>query len=263
MTVVVFGARGQVGRHVLAGLRDAGRPVRATGRSGPVIADLDRPETLPGALEGATAAFLYAHPAGIDGFVAAARAAGVRRVALLSSAAVTRPDAEQNPIARRHRAVEEALERSGLAWTFVRGGMFASNTIGLWAPSIRAESTVRLAYPDAQSAPVHEADLAALAVAALVTGEHDGRAYTVHGPASLSQADQVAAIAAALDRPITVERVSPAAARAEMVRSLPEAVADRLLHMWAAAGGAPVATSPQLATRTFAEWAAAHAEDFR
>ncbi|MFI5908191.1 SDR family oxidoreductase [Dactylosporangium sp. NPDC051541] len=263
MTVVVFGARGQVGRHVLQGLRDAGVDARGTSRGGPVVADLDRPETLPAALDGATAAFLYAHPAGIGGFVAAARAAGVRRVALLSSASVVRPDAGQNPIAQRHRTVEEALEQSGLGWTFVRGGLFASNTIGLWAPSIRAAGKVRLAYPDAQSAPVHEADLAAVAVAALVTGEHDGRAYTVHGPRSLSQADQVAAIGAALQRPIAVEHVDADTARAEMARSLPDAVADRLLRMWAAAGNAPAATSPDLATRTFAEWAGDHAGDFR
>ena len=48
-----------------------------------------------------------------------------------------------------------------------------------------------------------------------------------------------------------------------------DAVADRLLRMWAAAGSAPVATSDHVPAitgrpaRTFAQWAADHAADFR
>src|SRR6266516_6823303 len=103
MVTVVFGARGNVGRHVAAGLRAAGVPVRATSRNPDpaqpevVAADLDRPETLAAALTGAERVFLYARPLGIDGFVTAARSAGVRHVVLLSSAAVLSADVEHNP----------------------------------------------------------------------------------------------------------------------------------------------------------------------
>ena len=278
MTIVVFGARGSVGRQVINGLRAAGKRVRAAGRQpsgvfGPeietVVADLERPETLGPALAGASGAFLYAHPAGIEGFVAAAQAAGVRQVALLSSAAVTWPGAEQSPIARRHRAVEEALERSDLEWTFVRGGMLATNTVGLWSRSIRAEGKVRLPYPDAQSAPVHESDLAALAVTALATGGHRGKAYTLLGPQSLTLREQVAAIAAAIHRPITVEVVPEQAAQAEMAQTMPDFAVTAILRNWAGAGAMPAETSsliPQIVgrpARTFAEWAVDHADDFR
>jgi uncharacterized protein YbjT (DUF2867 family) len=278
MTIVVFGARGSVGRQVLDGLQAAGERVRAASRQpsgafGPqvetVVADLERPETLGRALTGAAGAFLYAHPAGIDGFVAAARAAGVGRVALLSSAAVTRPGADSSPIARRHREVEEALERSGLEWTFVRGGMFATNTIGLWSRSIRAEGRVRLPYPDAQSAPVHEADLAALAVTALVAGGHGGKAYTLLGPESLTLRQQVAAIAAALGRAIAVEVVPEQTAHATMRQTMPDVAVTAILRNWAAAGDRPAETSsliPQILgrpARTFAQWATDHVDDFR
>ena len=278
MTIVVFGARGSVGRQVLDGLQAAGKQVRAASREpsaefGPqvetVVADLDRPETLARALAGATGAFLYAHPAGIDGFVAEAKAAGLRRVALLSSGAVTRPGAENNPIARRHRAVEEALERSDLEWTFVRGGLFATNAIGLWSRSIRAEGKVLLPYPEAQSAPVHEADLAALAVVALAAGGLGGKAYTLAGPESLTLREQVAAIGAAVGRPIAVEVVPEQVARATMAEGMPDFAVTAILRNWAAAGDRPAETSsliPQLVgrpARTFAQWAIDHVDDFR
>ncbi|AEV84832.1 hydroxylase [Actinoplanes sp. SE50] len=278
MTIVVFGARGRVGRQVVAGLRAAGERVRATGREAPagafgpevetVAADLDRPETLGPALADAGAAFAYAHPAGAEGFAAAARSAGVRRVVLLSSAAVTRPDAAQNPIARRHRAVEEVLERSGLEWTFVRGGMFAVNAIGLWGPSIREQGRVRLPYAEAQSAPVHEADLAAVAVAALTADGHAAMAYTVHGPESLTLRRQVGAIAAAVGRPVAVEEVDEEVARADMLRGgLPEFAVTAILRNWSTGAAAETSTVvPQVTgrpARTFAEWAVDHAADFR
>jgi uncharacterized protein YbjT (DUF2867 family) len=130
MATVVFGARGNVGRHVAAGLLAAGEQVRVTSRNPATArfpsqlqvaaADLEEPGTLPAALAGAGSAFLYARPAGIQGFVEAARAAGVRHVVLLSSAAVVNADAEHNPIARQHRAVELAIEQSGIDWTFIR-----------------------------------------------------------------------------------------------------------------------------------------------
>jgi uncharacterized protein YbjT (DUF2867 family) len=178
MVTVVFGARGNVGRHVAAGLLAAGEQVRVTSRnpamagfdSGVQVAaaDLEQPATVPAALAGASKAFLYAKPAGIEGFVKAALAAGIRHVVLLSSGAVINADAEHNPIARQHRAVELAIERSRLEWTFVRPGMFATNTRWWWKESIRTKNAVRLPYPDAQTAPVHEKDMAALAVAALI-----------------------------------------------------------------------------------------------
>jgi hypothetical protein len=44
--------------------------------------------------------------------------------------------------------------------------MFATNTLWWWRNSIRDEDIVRVPYPDAQTAPIHEKDLAALAVTA-------------------------------------------------------------------------------------------------
>lgn len=278
MTTVVFGARGSVGRRVLDGLLAAGEKVRAATRHpspafdnalSSVVADLERPESLGAALTGVDSVFLYAVPAGIDGFVAAAREAGVRRVVLLSSASLGRAGAENSPISRRHQVVEDALASSGMEWTFVRGGMFATNTIGLWSRSIRLEGKVRLAFPEARSAPVHEGDLAALAVAALTSEGHSEKAYLVYGPESLTLREQVGAIGAAVGRSIAVEEISEEEARADMSRTMPEMAVTAILRNWASSGGRPVETSTVMAdvlgwpAKTFAEWAVDHAEDFR
>ena len=138
MTILVTGARGQVGAAVLRGLLAAGSPVRASSRTPRpgefpdgaevVRADLDDPQTFPRALAGVRRVFLYARPATAPAFAAAARAAGVEHVVLLSSASVLTADAAANPIALQHSTAERALDDAGLTRTFVRPGYFATNS---------------------------------------------------------------------------------------------------------------------------------------
>jgi len=276
MVTVVFGARGNVGRHVAADLIAAGEEVRLTSRqprdvpSSPgvevVAADLERPDTLSAALDGAWRVFLYAKPAGIDGFVAAAEAAGIRQVALLSSGAVLRGPGD--PIGRDHLAVESAIEKSGLAWTFIRAGGFATNTLWWWRTSIRDEGIVRVPYPEAWAAPIHEKDLAAIAVTALTEPGHDGRAYSAFGPEVLTVRDQVRHIGVALGREIAIEVISDEQARVELRGTMPPFAVDAVLAGW----WAGTTTRPEVSVITditgrpahsFAQWAADHRDDFR
>ena len=278
MVAVVFGARGNVGRHVVTGLLSAGEQVRVVSRdpqadfgSGVqvVVADLERPETLPGALTGADTVFLYAMPDGGADFVKAAEAAGVRHVALLSSVSVTGPGADQNPIGQLHRRVELALEQSSLGWTFVRPGMFATNTRWWWGDSIRSEGVVRLPYPEAHTAPVSERDIAAVAVTALTEPGLSHQAFTLYGPESLPLRRLFEHIGEAVGRPIRIETVTPDQARSELAATLPPFLADSMVRMWAANDGVPAPVStivPKITGRpahTFAQWAVDHADDFR
>jgi uncharacterized protein YbjT (DUF2867 family) len=272
MVTVVFGARGNVGRHVAAGLAALGVPVRLTSRTpnaSHVAADLDVPQTLPAALEGVSQVFLYARPAGIDGFVAAARSAGVRHVVLLSSGTVVRPGADRNPIARDHRIVESALEESGLSWTFIRPGMFATNTRWWWARAIKGGEAVRLPYPEALTAPVSERDMAALAVTALTERGHGRQAYTLYGPQVLTLREQVGHIGAAIGRRIPIEAVTPEQARADLGKTMPATGVEAIMRAWAAGAESVPETSVIVEKLTgrpaqmFAEWARDHAGDFR
>ncbi|MEV0401809.1 NAD(P)H-binding protein [Actinoallomurus sp. NPDC050550] len=282
MVVAVFGARGNVGRHVADGLLAAGEQVRAVSRTpaagltpglDAVRADLDRPETLPAVLDGADKMFLYGmlnpqQPYDIEKVVATAAAAGIRQVVLLSSVSVVLdPDAD-HPVPLLNRTIERAIQRSGLDWTFLRPGTFATNTRTWWAESIRADNVVRLPYPSAQSAPVHEKDIAALAVTALTEPGHSHQTYTVYGAESLTLQRQVEHIGEAIDRHIRIEHVSDEQARAEVGRTMHPVVAEAIVSQWAAASGIPALTSTIVEkitgapAHTYAQWTVGHADDF-
>ncbi|MFE3654132.1 hypothetical protein [Streptomyces sp. NPDC059122] len=132
---------------------------------------------------------------------------------------------------------------AGSDWTFLRPGTFATNTRTWWAESIRTDNVVRLPYPLAQSAPVHEKDIAALAVTALTEPGHAHQAYTVYGAESLTLQRQVEHIGEALGRRIRIERVSDEQARAEVGRTMHPVLAEAIVSQWAAANGVPVLTS--------------------
>lgn len=265
MTVLVTGARGAIARNVIAQLLDAGTTVRAASRVPgatdlpkgvePVRVDFTAPETLAPAMEGVEKVFLYAAHEGIDAFVTAAQEAGVKHVVLLSSAASASPD---NEIGRMHLAVERPLEASGIPWTFVRPAMFATNSLW-WAESILNEGVVRLPYPDAPVNPVHERDIAEVAFAALTEDGHEGRTYVIDGPGHLPQRRQVELIGEAIGREITVEELPRAVAAKFLPESLLDMLASGSTELWGPTSEA-VTGRP---ARTYADWVADHADDFR
>jgi uncharacterized protein YbjT (DUF2867 family) len=268
---LVIGARGSVGRHVVELLSAAGQRVRASVRkpvaadpSNVVAADLTKPDTLKAALDGVSTVFLYAPTEGAAGFVDAAKAAGVEHVVLLSSGSVLLPSAAGNLIAEEHRAVERELAGSGLRWTPIRPLVLANNALN-WAESIRAERVVRLVHPDAVTAPVHERDIAAVAVEAILHGGGDV-SELLTGPELVSQARQVELVGEAIGADVRIEELSEAQARARFGAS---EVFDAVLEFIVAArtGGSPAtATAERVLGRrpaSFAGWAVDHAAEFR
>lgn len=279
MTVLVIGASGAVGSAVLDRLIAAGQPVRAASRNPgdrafpagveTVAADLADPATLEAAFEGVESAFLYARPGNAEAVVAAAKSAGLKRLVLLSSAAVAMEGSRGDLLADMHGTVEHAIRASGLQWTFLRATGFASNAILWgWARSIRAENVVRLAYPDAEVAPIHERDIADVAVAALTRDGFAGQAPHLTGPQSLSQRRQVELIAEAIGRPIRVQALSHDEAKAAMSRAIPPNVVEMMLGYWKRAVGRPAEVTHEVEritghpARSFARWAQDHAADF-
>ncbi|WP_158104049.1 NAD(P)H-binding protein [Amycolatopsis pretoriensis] len=277
MTTLVIGARGSVGRHVLDQLSGAGEPVRASVRNPasaalpagvPVVAaDLAAPETLPAALAGVRQVFLYATASGTAAFAEAARTAGVEHVVLLSSGSVLLPSARGNAVAEHHRDVERILETSGLRWTPIRPLVLANNALG-WASSIRDAGVVRLPHPEAATAPIHERDIAAVAVAALRDPGREGVSDLLTGGALISQRRQVDVLAEATGQPIRVEELTPAQAQEHFERFGPPEIAKSIVEFIAAAarGESPKTDTAQRVLGreplTFAQWAAEHAGEF-
>ncbi|MEV0195655.1 NAD(P)H-binding protein [Nonomuraea sp. NPDC050691] len=275
---LVTGATGNVGRHVVERLVARGEKVRALVRDPRravlpvgvevVEGDLSRPETLDAALDCVTGVFLFAVPGSGPAFVEAAQRAGVERVVLLSSNGVDDTAAEQaNPIAAYHAEIEQALRGGKPAWTFLRSAHMATNALP-WAGQIRAGDVVRAPYAGATSAPIHEADLAEVAVVALTEDGHAGQVYPLSGPASLTAAEQVTLIGEALGRPLVFEELTPEVAREQMSRFMPPFILNTLFEQWEQSVGnpAPVYDTVERLTgrpaRAFAQWAADRVADF-
>lgn len=279
MTTLVIGARGSVGRRVLDQLREAGEPVRASARNpNPeglpagvevVAADLTQPGTLRAAMEGIQRVFLYSSPEGVDGFVTAAEQAGVEHVVLLSSATVLLPGLADNLNTQEHRQVEEAFSGSSLRLTPIRPLVLANNALN-WSYPIRRDGSVPLAYPDAVMAPIHERDIAAVAVHALVESTPSPAVSAVlTGPALLSQRRQVELVGAAIGRQLKVTELSDANAQQLLSQFMPPLIAEAIVEVLAnaAQGGSPATeTAQQVLGRppvSFADWASEHADAFR
>ncbi|GAA2781503.1 NAD(P)H-binding protein [Kitasatospora sp. CM 4170] len=283
--IVVTGATGNVGRPLVQALAAAGEQVTAVSRrpsdaSLPVgvrhhRADLTDAGSLRPALDGAEALFLLLSGevlAGADGRSAhalldAAKAAGVRRVVLLSSqVSGTRPGSVSHaPLV----AYEEAVRESGLDWTILRPSGFHSNAFA-WAEPVRTRRTVPAPFGDVALPTVDPEDLAAVAATVLRDGRaHAGRTYVLTGPAPVSPREQADALGAALGEPVHFVELGREAARAHLLQFMPEPVAEGTLDVLGEPTDEERLVGPdveQLLGRpagTFADWARRNAPAFR
>ena len=274
--ILVTGATGQVGRRLVAELLDAGAAVRALTRS-PDTADLPEQvdvvrggfgELPDGLFAGVAAAFVFPATGAAD-FVAAAAAAGVPRLVLLSSlAAALEHERDRGSASQLHHSrIEEAVHNSGTAWTILRPGTFAANLL-TWAQPVRFTGGVRGPYPTSAQAPIHEADVAAAAAAVLTHDGHCGQIYPMTGPQTLTRTAQLQTIGTAVGRDLTFTEITPEEFRAEMDGyGVPDDIVAMLLDYWRDTVDEPgTVRSPEGLTgrpaRTLAQWARDHADDF-
>lgn len=279
--VLVTGATGRVGRVVVDRLIEAGVPVRALTRRPEaadlpagvevVTGDLTVPESLDAGLRGAGAVFLVWTAAPATAAAVVERLATyARRVVFLSSPHQT-PHSffrQPNPMAVLHADIERLIAASGLESTIIRPGVFASNSLFWWAPAIRADGAVRWPYGAAETAPVDDRDVAAVAARTLYEDGHAGGDYVLTGPESLSQAEQVSILGDALGRRIKFEELTPDDFRRETEGSWPRPVVDMLLTAWGATMGQPAYLTSTVSdilgsARTFRHWATDHAAAFK
>lgn len=270
---LITGATGNVGRHLVAELATAGHKVRALTRdpaSARFPTGVEVAATADFPLDGVTAVFV--NPAvfygGFGDLLDRCRDAGVKRVVMLSSSS-TLDAGPGNPIGEFHLGKEKEIEASELEWVFPRPGAFASNSAN-WAGQIREGGVVRGPYADAQTAPIHERDIAAVSAAALTRDDLVGSRPVLSGPESLTFTDQARLIGEALGKDVRYEEISREAAHAEMLGSgwmTPE-TADSLLNLFASCVGRPAEISGEVEritgrpARPFAEWAADNVDVF-
>jgi uncharacterized protein YbjT (DUF2867 family) len=268
MRILVSGATGNIGRHVVSQLHEAGHEVRALTRNPAsasfphgvqaVAGDLSDAHTLDDAFRGVDAVHLITFSGdenltnGAE-IVALAERSGVRRASVLGGWSPT--------------SVESALAASTLAWTIVQPKEFMGNALE-WADEIRDSSTVSM-LATYRSAVVHEADIASVAVTALTEDGHGGKSYLLTGPEALTPQERTRILADATGKDIAFVRLTEDEERARL-RSYgydedyvefgiqlainPPAEAGVVLPTVEAITGRPA--------RTFALWAQENAESF-
>jgi uncharacterized protein YbjT (DUF2867 family) len=202
--IVVLGASGKTGRRIVERLRARDVPVRLGSRSARPPFDWNAPDTWRPALEGASAAYVSyfpdlaapGAPEAVQALAGVALEAGVERLVLLSG----RGEEE----AQRS---EEALMRSGAAWTVVRSSWFNQNFTEAHFREPLLAGELALPAGDVGEPFVDADDIADVAVATLTEQGHVGELYEVTGPRLLTFAEAVAEIARASGRDLAYAHI--------------------------------------------------------
>jgi uncharacterized protein YbjT (DUF2867 family) len=244
--ICITGAGGTVGREVVKQLELAQVPfrvayfspekVKAALANGieAVTIDYNRPETLRAAFQGCEKLFLLG-PNALNqtqlelNAVEAAKAVGVQHIVKQS---VMGAETEDFSLALVHRPVEQAIESSGMAWTFLRPNSFMQNVVTFMSETIKAESAFYSASGEAKIAHVDVRDIAAVAVKALTEPTHGGQAYTLTGPEAITYNELAQELSTVLGHAISHISLSPADLKHGMLaEGMPEAIADRMLDL--------------------------------
>jgi uncharacterized protein YbjT (DUF2867 family) len=226
-TILVLGATGTVGGRLLARLESRGLDVRAATRSPDnhppgktewILFDLQRPETFAAALDGVTRVFLIARPGDEQAdrlalpLLTEMKKRGVRHVVNL-----TAMGAEVAGHVPALRAVELALEDSGMAFTHLRPNFFMQIfSTGPLLAGIRAGGAIRVPAAGATLSFVDARDIASVAELALTDAAHRGKAYTLTGGAAIDHGQVAAAISQATGTLVRYVPLSEDQARAAL-----------------------------------------------
>jgi uncharacterized protein YbjT (DUF2867 family) len=228
--VLVVGGTGKTGRRVANRLAERGVAVRLGSRSADPAFDWDAPSGWPAALRSVDAVYLSYYPdlaapgapAAIEGFVAAAAHAGVRRVVLLSG--------RGEPEAQR---CEQLVRDCGLEWTIVRASWFAQNFSEGYLLDAVLAGDVALPAGDVGEPFVDADDIADVAVAALTEDRHIGQLYEVTGPRLWTFAEAVAEIGRATGRAVRYHQITTEAfAAGARDAEVPDAFVSLLTYLF-------------------------------
>lgn len=160
------------------------------------------------------------------------------------------------------------MRESGLDWSILRPGGFASNALW-WAESVRSQNVVAAPFGDTGVPIIDPTDIGEVAAACLLQDQHNGGVYELTGPAVITPRQQTAAIAAALGTPVQFHEQTRQEAKEGMTANMPAELAEDTLDILGSPSPAEQRISPDVekvlgrAPRTFADWAADNVAAFR
>ncbi|MGW3206496.1 NAD(P)H-binding protein [Streptomyces sp. NPDC001135] len=223
MSIVVTGATGHLGRHVVeqllekvpaeqvtAVVRDEAKAADFAARGVKLaVADYNAPETFDGLFAAGDKVLLISgnefdkgrvrqHRVVID----AAKAAGAALLAYTSA-----PGTLTAALADDHRATEQALLASGLPYTLLRNGWYHENYTENLAP-VLVHGAVVQAAGEGRVSSAARADYAAAAVAVLTGEGHENTTYELGGDEAWGFAEYAAELSRQTGKEITYTPVS-------------------------------------------------------
>lgn len=205
MKILITGASGNVGKHVVEELLKKGEEVVAAGtkleklkelfgeRVGVVYLDFTDKDSYRPALQDVDRVFLMrpphlGKPEDLYPFIDAMKAGNIHLVSFLSLMGV-----EKNTIPPHHK-IEKYIEKAGIPFAHVRPGFFMQNLAGVHATEIRENDEVFVPAGKSKTSFIDAGDIG-LAVATLLHSpeKYKNTAHTITGPEAMDY-DQVAAI---------------------------------------------------------------------
>ncbi|EGX61652.1 hypothetical protein SZN_01894 [Streptomyces zinciresistens K42] len=223
MSIVVTGATGHLGRHVVEQLLEkvpadqvtavVRNPGKAAGLAGLGVRITTADYSVPGAFDtvftaGDKVLLISGSEVGNDrvgqhkAVIDAAAAAGVALLAYTSA-----PGSLTAALADDHRGTEAVLTESGVPYVLLRNGWYHENYTENLAP-VLAHGAVTHAAGAGRVSSASRADYAAAAVAVLTGEGHEGRTYELGGDAAWSFGEYAAELSRQTGRDIAEHPVS-------------------------------------------------------
>jgi uncharacterized protein YbjT (DUF2867 family) len=155
---------------------------------------------------------------------------------------------------RYHAAVERRIRELGLGCTFLGPNLYFQGLLA-FQPLIANDGHFMAPIGDARVSAVDVRDIAAVAAVALTEPGHEGKTYTITGPAAVTHTEMAAAITEAIGRPVAFVDVRPQAFGGALgAAGVPPWQVDGLIEDYAHyARGEAAALSPHVRDVTGAE----------
>ncbi|UKA50349.1 SDR family oxidoreductase [Arthrobacter sp. FW305-123] len=219
MSIVITGATGQLGRHVVEALLERNVPaadIVATGRSVEKLADFaergvtvqemdyENPASVAEALKGATKVLLISSSAvgqRVEQHRTVIEAAKAEGVELLAYTSIANADTTGMKLAAEHQATEELLKESGVPFVLLRNSWYLENYTEQLQGTL-AQGAIAGSAGDGKVSGATRADYAQAAAAVLVADHQAGKVYELGGDHAFTLDQLASEISSAAGREI-------------------------------------------------------------
>ena len=231
-TILITGATGKISSGIIAQLKGSEHRllalVRIPGKAEELkrqgvelrVGDLEKPWTLGPAFAGADTVWILASPGPrapeqCSNALWASRQAGAKHVVRMSAygAAHTAPTINS----RLHALSDAELVASGIPFAILKPHFFMQNLL-MAAQSVSQQGAMYFALADGKMGLIDSRDISEFAAHVLTTAGHEGKTYTLTGPASVTMHQVAVVIGEAIGKAVKYVPVAIETARQSMLQ---------------------------------------------